>query len=602
MEVEVKQTDGFYLKALVNDISDDSFDVIYDNGWRKPEWVKFEQCRVEVDASSDKAKNQQPVKVGDVVDAYVRYEGDKRAWHSMKIRDIKNCFAVVEGNEGQNVINDIVPITDCRHPNLSMVVTNSSIQSCVIPAGDLFEYFEQSDERYKVLRESITGILIKLDKEKKELVIKALSPTIIKKVDILKDVFLTNSRQKMTLIQRQEEQKKMLSIHEPNIAAPLLVEFDVSINFMGMAIGSQGANITSARSLDGIKDIILDESTRNQGFCKFKIYANNAEAAERARNMLEISQQQKLVPQGRVGQVIGKQGKTIQDIVDKSGVLRVQIGDENPEQGMVPLTFTGTREALMYAELMVDFQLKHISEMDAIRLEEEEIRRKLYMSRSSPYNAHYGNNSNQSVQPYHRNRPDGGNARAVNGGDGGDRRSMGVSGYRGTGGGGAGQGGGQRFPIRDGGAGQRGAGVTTGRFQSNQNSGNTFGARPQGGNRYLGRSAGGREEALELVDLDRDSVFLLEMLSVPLMLKRKALHLNRNSFLLKTVRTVMIAKVLRIVLIMALSAALNILTRLPSKILKIFRIRVAMVEEVREALVEMLQRVIVEKTRMRIKL
>lgn len=35
---------------------------------------------------------------------------------------------------------------------------------------------------------------------------------------------------------------------------------------------------------------------------------------------------------------------------------------------MVPLTFTGTREALMYAELMVDFQLKHISEMDAIRL------------------------------------------------------------------------------------------------------------------------------------------------------------------------------------------------------------------------------------------
>uniref|UniRef100_A0A915MSK0 K Homology domain-containing protein n=1 Tax=Meloidogyne javanica TaxID=6303 RepID=A0A915MSK0_MELJA len=65
----------------------------------------------------------------------------------------------------------------------------------------------------------------------------------------------------------------MLSIHEPNIAAPLLVEFDVSINFMGMAIGSQGANITSARSLDGIKDIILDESTRNQGFCKFKVFS-----------------------------------------------------------------------------------------------------------------------------------------------------------------------------------------------------------------------------------------------------------------------------------------------------------------------------------------
>uniref|UniRef100_A0A1I8C162 Agenet-like domain-containing protein n=1 Tax=Meloidogyne hapla TaxID=6305 RepID=A0A1I8C162_MELHA len=444
MEVEVKQSDGFFLKALVNDISDDSFDVCYDNGWRKPEWVKFEQCRVEVDASSDKAKNQQPVKVGDVVDAYVRYEGDKKAWHSMKIRDIKNCFAVVEGTEGQNVINDIVPVAECRHPNLSMMVTSSSIQSCAIPAGDLFEYFEQSDERYK-----------------------ALSPTIIKKVDILKDVFLANSRQKMTLLQRQEEQKKMLSIHEPNIAAPLLVEFDVSINFMGMAIGSQGANITSARSLDGIK-----------------IYANNAEAAERARNMLEISQQQKLVPQGRVGQVIGKQGKTIQDIVDKSGVLRVQIGDENPEQGMVPLTFTGTREALMYAELMVDFQLKHISEMDAIRL-----KRKFVVSCTCHEARHIilisGNNANQSVQPYNRNRTDGSNTRAVNGGETGDRRSMAGSGYRGTGVGGTG--------YRPGGAGQRGgAGVTTGRYQSNQNAGNNFGSRPQGGNRYLGRSAGGR--------------------------------------------------------------------------------------------------------------
>ena len=89
MEVEVKQSDGYYLKALVNDISDDSFDVSYDNGWRKPEWVKFEQCRAEIDASSDKAKNQQPVKPGDIVDAYVRYEGEKRAWHTMKIREIK---------------------------------------------------------------------------------------------------------------------------------------------------------------------------------------------------------------------------------------------------------------------------------------------------------------------------------------------------------------------------------------------------------------------------------------------------------------------------------------------------------------------------------
>jgi len=71
----------------------------------------------------------------------------------------------------------------------------------------------------------------------------------------------------------------------------------------------------------------LDESTREQGFSRFKvlimktilnsnlilqIFAQKAEAAEQARNMLEFLAQQKFVPKNKVGQVIGKQGKTIQ--------------------------------------------------------------------------------------------------------------------------------------------------------------------------------------------------------------------------------------------------------------------------------------------------
>ena len=53
--------------------------------------------------------------------------------------------------------------------------------------------------------------------------------------------------------------------------------------------------------------------------------------------------------------------------MDKSGVVRVQIGDDDPDQGMVPFSFTGTREAITHAELLVEFHLKHINEMDEIR-------------------------------------------------------------------------------------------------------------------------------------------------------------------------------------------------------------------------------------------
>lgn len=507
MDIEIKQPEGFYLKAFVNDITDDGLDVVYDRGWRKPELVKFDQCRIVI---SDCGVPKQHFKPGDIVDAYVRIDKNDKdevsGWHRMKIRDIKNEFAVVETAEGgAPQINDIIPVSQCRHTAMPSKISAASVKSCAIPLNsEMFEYFQRGEETYKVLQESIPNILVKLDPTTKELVIKSFSTSAIKKVDILKDAFMSNSRQKIQMLQRQEEQKKMLSLHEPtHDAASFYVEFDVSTAFMGLAIGAQGANIHNARNIDGIKEITLDETMRDQGFCKFKIYSESAEASEQARNMLEFLSQHKMVPQNKVGQVIGKQGKTIQDIVDKSGVVRVQIGEESPEQGMVPFTFTGTREAIAYAELMVEFHLKHIIEMDEIRAEEEEIRRKMFMSRNSPF-SHY-NNGHPPPQYHHRpqhqnnnigsnqqqalpsNMQNSSNMRALNGGGGGgnDRRQQNqqqaIEGV-GIGGGGGGDrrmgagGGGGGGMYRSGGGGQKSGGG--GRF--NQQQQNQQGV-PQGG-------------------------------------------------------------------------------------------------------------------------